>query len=215
MRGRHLRQRHRDPHQRIAAVRHASVRDRIFRPRADRGAAWAAGHAVRAQRDFGRGQRRHREARNGPIRRGGRIRIRQLRQHQGQGHDQRAHRRYPGRAGRGLLPQPRRIHDQSVRRFPDRRARYVCGARIAPFRADCEHHARPDGLLFPRERRPFAHPEAIVPARSDRRAGLPRQPARFRQDQRQFHTRDRAEFAGIIPYPGHPGRARPGQRLWA
>ena len=73
-----LRQRDRDPFERRPAVFDPPVRNRILRPRTRRGAARAAGHAVRPQRDLGRGQRDHRQAEARRVPGVGRSRIWQL-----------------------------------------------------------------------------------------------------------------------------------------
>ena len=101
--------------QRDAAVRAAAVRDRVLRPRPDRGAARAAGYTVRPQRDLGRHRSDHQEARR-PPRCGGRVRVRQFQQQEGD--RRRQHplqvdrtRRRPWRLpGRRTLSQARRLH---------------------------------------------------------------------------------------------------------
>ena len=100
----------RHPRQRHAADRHPAVRNRIFRPRTGRGAARAAGHPVRPQRDLRRGQLHHRPARSVRLPRQRQRRIWQFRQHKAARHGQRAARQHHRRAARRLLSQPRRLH---------------------------------------------------------------------------------------------------------
>ena len=71
-------------------------------------------------------------------------------------------------------------HQEPVRRQPGSTA-----ATSMRFAARCAGSrpptpGRPDRLLFPRERRSRAHPEAAVPPRPDRHARLPARPARLR-----------------------------------
>ncbi len=61
---------------------------------------------------------------------------------------------------------------------PDRWPRHVRHPRLGAVGTHRQHPHRPDGLLFQGGRQPFAHPEAALPARSDRRARLPSRPAR-------------------------------------
>ena len=161
-----------DPRQRHAARDHPPVRKRILRPRTRRSAARAAGHAVRPQRDVGRRQLHHRQARSQrrPCR--GRIRIWQLRFEAREGDVQPADHRHARHPRRRHVSEARRLYLQHVRQQPHRRSRSVCDPRYAVVGAVVRHAHRPDGLLFPRKGQSQPHPEAAVPSRSDRRARL-------------------------------------------
>ena len=176
----------RHPRQRHAAHLDPPVRDRIFRPRADRGAARPAGHA------FGR------NATSGVVNfitarpdlndvpRQRQRRIWQFRFDQAERDGQRADRRDRRRPPRRLFRQSRRLYRESVRRQPrSTTARSTrCAARSASSRARAP--PRPDRLLFPRERQPLAHPEAALQPRPTGILGCSARQPRVRDGQRQF-----------------------------